>query len=130
MLTLSVRQPWPWLILNGGKDIENRDWPTRVRGRVLIHAAKGCTVDEWKDADQWTRMLGLPGLPPLVALPRGGVVGSVEIVNCVTASNSRWFSGKYGFVLRDPRPLPFTPWSGLLGFFDVDLSKINGGDTL
>ena len=22
------------------------------------------------------------------------------------------------------------PWSGLLGFFDVDLSKINGGDTL
>ena len=66
----------------------------------------------------------------VLGLPRGGVVGSVEIVNCVTASNSRWFSGKYGFVLRDPRPLPFTPWSGLLGFFDVDLSKINGGDTL
>lgn len=41
MLALSIRQPWASLILKAGKDIENRCWQTKVRGRVLIHAAKG-----------------------------------------------------------------------------------------
>ena len=49
-IVLSIRQPWAWLILNAGKDIENREWPTRFRGRVLIHASKGMTHDEWEDA--------------------------------------------------------------------------------
>lgn len=25
----------------------------------------------------------------------------------------------YGFVLRDSRPIPFVPWKGRLGFFNV-----------
>lgn len=37
---LSVRQPWAWLILHAGKDIENRTWRTRYRGPLLIHASK------------------------------------------------------------------------------------------
>lgn len=35
MIALSIRQPWAWHILHSGKDIENRDWPTKFRGRVL-----------------------------------------------------------------------------------------------
>lgn len=36
---LSIRQPGAWLIVNGHKDIENRDWPTtNFRGRLLVHA--------------------------------------------------------------------------------------------
>jgi len=58
-------------------------------------------------------------------IERGGIIGSVEIVDCVTESNSRWFMGRYGFVLRDPKPLPFIPWKGQLGFFDVPDSVIN-----
>jgi hypothetical protein len=26
MKALSIKQPWAWLIVNGHKDIENRDW--------------------------------------------------------------------------------------------------------
>ena len=37
---LSIRQPWAWLIVNGHKDIENRDWPTNFRGRLLVHAGQ------------------------------------------------------------------------------------------
>ena len=37
---LSIRQPWAWLIVNGYKDIENRDWPTKFRGRMLVHAPR------------------------------------------------------------------------------------------
>jgi len=40
MIALSVRQPWAWLLLNG-KDIENRDWYTKYRGPLAIHASKG-----------------------------------------------------------------------------------------
>jgi hypothetical protein len=121
---LSIRQPWAWLIMNAGKDIENRDWPTKVRGRVLVHASKGMTQDEWSGA--WS---SLPAAAPvrramdanltIHTVERGGIVGSVEIVDCVTASSSRWFVGTYGFVLRDPQPLPFRPYKGALGFFEV-----------
>ena len=52
-------------------------------------------------------------------------MGSVEIVGCVTDSASHWFVGRYGFVLRNPSPLPFTPWKGQLGFFDVPESALN-----
>jgi hypothetical protein len=134
MLALSIRQPWASLILKGGKDIENRDWPTKYRGRILIHAAKGMTRAEHEDAIHFAvqaiqadprnkdanrrttlRDLGFD----FDALPRGGIVGSVEITACVADSASPWFVGKYGFMLRDPKPLPFTPWKGQLGFFDV-----------
>jgi hypothetical protein len=32
----------------------------------------------------------------------GRVVGSVDIVDCVTKSKSPWYGGEYGFVLRNP----------------------------
>jgi hypothetical protein len=127
MKAISVRQPWAWCILNIGKDIENRDWPTRVRGRVLIHASKGMTRDEWddclatchhvSDARPFPPDTVLPGPAELV---RGALLGSVEVVDCVTRSSSPWFFGDYGFVLRDPRPLAKpVPYKGALGFFDV-----------
>lgn len=129
---LSIRQPWAWLILNVGKDIENRCWKTNFRGRFLIHAAKGCTRAEYEDAlwfagDAETRMVGathLPGMPTvkvpnLREINRGGVVGMAEIVDCVNRSDSGWFMGEYGFVLRNVQPLPFTPCKGALGFFNI-----------
>jgi hypothetical protein len=40
-------------------------------------------------------------------------------IDSVTQSNSRWYTGAHGFVLRDARPLPFTTCKGALGFFEV-----------
>ena len=132
---LSIRQPWAWLILHGGKDIENRNWSTKVRGRVLVHAAKGMTQAEWRDAVQFAHW-GDPRVPQSTLqgcecdeLERGGIVGTVEIVDCVASSVSPWFVGRYGFVLRDPRPLPFVPWKGALGFFGVPRSALAAGES-
>lgn len=124
MLALSIRQPWAWLILHAGKDIENRSWSRRVRGRVLIHAAKGMSRGEYADAFAFAEVqCGFRGRrPEFDAIERGGIVGSVEIVDCVTASASPWFMGEHGFVLREPRVLPFVPWRGELGFFACDLA--------
>ncbi|RWF02946.1 ASCH domain-containing protein [Mesorhizobium sp.] len=124
-LALSVRQPWPWAIIHGGKDIENRDWPTKIRGRVCLHASKGMTRDEYEDCLATVHHISLshpfpPGLtlPAFDDLPRGGIVGTVEIAGCVTDSASPWFFGRYGFVLRNPEPLAdVIPVKGALGFF-------------
>lgn len=125
MLALSIRQPWASLIIKAGKDIENRDWPTRVRGRILVHAAKGMTQGEWREAMHFAHWgdprLGQSRLDGfgMAEVPRGGFVGTVEIVDCVQESASPWFMGRYGFVLRDPQPMEFVPWKGQLGFFSV-----------
>lgn len=121
MKALSIRQPWAWLIIHGGKDIENRTWHTKLRGRFLVHASQGMTRDEWRAASRFCDENGL-SLPPLYSdadLQRGGIIGSVELVDSVDTSESPWYMGEKGFVLRDPRPLPFVPLKGRLGFFDV-----------
>ena len=113
MRALSVRQPYAWAILHGGKDIENRTWHSEFRGPVLIHA--GLHWHAVGPAELARRMnLAIPS-----ELPLGGIVGMVEIVDCVDRHSSRWFEGPYGFVLRNPRTLPFTPCAGHLGFYEV-----------
>lgn len=126
MKAISIRQPWASLIINSGKDIENRDWFTRYRGRVLVHASKGMTRDEYADTAEFVDRIIGKAMPPAEALARGGIIGSVEIVDCVEHSESRWFFGRFGFVLRDPRPLPFVPFKGSLGFFDVPDALVRG----
>ena len=96
-----------------GKDIENRTWWTAERGRVKIHAGK--KLDDSRD---WIE--GNFGVTIPKELPLGGIVGSVEIVDCVKQSASPWFFGPYGFVLRNPVVLPFVPMRGQLGFFEAD----------
>jgi hypothetical protein len=126
MKALSIRQPWAWMIMNLGKDIENRNWSTGLRGRILIHAAKGMTRDEYDEAIEVARTAraGVPAdlrirPPGFETVARGGIIGSVEIVDCVSTSTSPWFFGRYGFVLRNPQPMAFLPCRGALGFFEV-----------
>ncbi len=120
MRALSIRQPWAWLILNAGKDIENRQWATKYRGRILIHASKGMTRAEYDGAASYAWACGfVHRVAPFDDLPRGGIVGEAEIVDCVTTSDSPWFVGDYGFVLRNAKPLPYLPFKGRLGFFDA-----------
>lgn len=115
MKALSILQPWAWLIVTGRKDIENRTWGTGFRGEVLIHAGKTYPKRDFKDdAEDWG-----DDFPRQREAMIGGIVGVATIVDCVRKSDSKWFNGPYGFVLRDARPLPLTPLRGQLGFFDV-----------
>lgn len=109
-VALSIRQPYPHHILFDGKDVENRDWPTRFRGPVLIHAGKGVDPEDREDVRR-------------LNTPLGGLVGVVEIVDCVTDMDSPWFFGRYGFVLRNARPLVFIPCKGALSFFKPEFDR-------
>ncbi len=98
---LSVRQPWAYAILHLGKDVENRSWRTHFRGRLLIQVSLKVERAE---------ALKLKLDPD--DLPTGVLVGSVEIVDCIRNSKSRWAERRqWHWVLRNPRvltrPIPF-----------------------
>lgn len=124
MKAITIRQPWAWLIVNGFKDIENRDWFTRFRGNLLIHAGASLTRREYDEACAFVfERVGWSleaMIPSFESIERGGIVGIVELVNCVKESKSPWFVGKFGFVLRKPYPYPFRPMRGMLGIFNVN----------
>jgi hypothetical protein len=113
MKIISIRQPWAALIVHGFKDVENRTWPTRYRGPVLVQAA--LRADDVSSEEIERRF----GIRPPSALPLGGIVGVTEIVDCVTNHPSKWFVGLYGFVLSNSRPLPFVKWKGALSIRDA-----------
>ncbi len=96
---LTVRQPWAWAIVAGLKDIENRTWATRRRGRILIHAGR---LDDAEALREFPAELPAPG-----ELLRGYIIWSVELVDCLPLAEvrSRWAIGPCCFVLRDAERL-------------------------
>lgn len=121
--TLSIKQPWAWCIAKGLKPVENRSWPTKVRGRILIHAGKSFDHEGY----QWLIEEGL--IPPMMKkneFALGGIVGEATIVDCVDQMDSVWFFGPYGFVLANARESNFLPLRGQLGFFNVNIDELSG----
>lgn len=121
MRALSIRQPWAWLIVNGHKPIENREWSTQYRGPLLIHAGKTMPRSYHEELAEYIEDDFGIQLPAYEALERGGIVGRATVVDCVSHSDSPWFQGPFGFVLAQAEPLPFFACNGKLSFFDVRL---------
>lgn len=123
MKALSIRQPWAWLITHGLKDVENRTWPTRFRGNVLIHAAKRMTQAEFDNAIAFASSIGADVSKVMTntyKLERGGIVGVATIADCLRDSTSPWqMPNCWGFRIANAKPLPLIPCKGALGFFEV-----------
>jgi hypothetical protein len=114
---LSIRQPWAWAIIEGFKDVENRRRRTKYRGPLFIHA--GLREDHlgWLALDR----MGID-FPDEVEL--GGIIGVVDLVDCVQEQESPWaMDGCYHFLLKNPRSLPFVPMPGRLGIFNVEVAR-------
>ena len=110
------------MIINAGKDIENRTWSTSYRGPLLIHASKK------PDPCIEQLIIGFLHLgidmPPIPRYQYGGIIGIADLVDVVTRSYSSWYAGPYGFVLENARLLPFVKNRGQLGLFDTQLSSL------
>ena len=120
MKAISIQPHWAWLIVNGHKDIENRTWRTKHRGKTLIHASgHRITKAEYEDFEVTCIKNKIKNYPRIHEFRTSGIVGSVEIVDCVETSKSRWFSGPIGFVLKNARKLPFKPMNGKLNIWEV-----------
>lgn len=110
MKAITVKQPWASLIVEGIKDIENRTWPTKFRGRVLIHAASKSW--DWDRFINYMTSMGALGVFTakwtrkwLSNLTTGAIIGSVEIVDCVIDNQSVWAEKSYFNVTSNPLPL-------------------------
>ena len=132
MKTLSVRQPWAWLIVNGYKNIENRTWYTKHRGRVLIHAGLKMDYSAFEGDPAYRRLL--PWIRHLIGFEGndaweqgftptmlGAIVGEAHIDDVRPASWSPWYTpGNLAFQLSNAvayeKPLSYR---GRLGLFDV-----------
>ena len=94
MKAISIKQPWASLIANGIKDIENRTWATKYRGKILIHASaisvktlEGTifTDEQWKEMGE-----EMIGNMILNNFPKSAIIGEVDIVDCVINHESIW----------------------------------------
>jgi hypothetical protein len=101
---ISVRQPYAWAIIAGHKDVENRMWPTNIRGRIYIHA--GQSREDLSFGMDKLKQKGVQRLPAENDLVFGALIGSVEVVDCVESHRSKWYAeGTFGFVLARPKKL-------------------------
>lgn len=142
MRILTVRQPWAWAIVHGGKGIENRSRNIAgdYRGPVAIHSAKSFgTMADYADATRRvSRLAG--GLPH--EEPTGVILGVVDLVDvhwldpildrpecsCQTSPEdtnedvcSPWAEwDSVHLVFKNPRPLrePI-PYKGALGLREL-----------
>jgi hypothetical protein len=106
MKALTIRQPWASLIVAGLKDVENRSWPASYRGPLVIHAGLGMDAAD------------VP-LPDGLEMPRGVILGTAEVVDCVRGYRSAWaLPGAWHWVLAAPRKLATPiPAKGRLGLW-------------
>jgi len=102
MKTISLWQPYAQLIIEGIKKVETRSWPTKVNGRIAIHAAKR------KPDEVFSVLLGKQ-------IPLGAIIGTVDLINCVPIENlygslydtpqerlyGDWRKGRYGWLLSN-----------------------------
>jgi len=137
---ISIRQPWAWAVIHGGKDIENRsisavrNMQSAIGQRVYVHAGvKICSAPMFEEAADFMRSIGVEP-PAREDLRYGGVIGSVFVEDavfptrgkgvCVIGDSDKtlkspWYGGNTGFLFRDPMPCRFISARGQLGLFTV-----------
>ncbi len=124
MVALTVKEPWGSLIIHHGKDVENRTWsaPLNMRGqRIAIHTSARLDRTEFVSAVEHCYFNGLPNfdLKPADTV-NGKIIGTVQLVDCLTWIRSHWFSGPVGWLLANPIALPRPiPAKGALGLWQL-----------
>ncbi len=135
MKAVSILQPWASLILAGAKRFETRGWSTTHRGPLAVHsggrlspAARALCRQE-----PFAGLLRGAGYPDPDSLPRGAVLGTVELIACtrveelpadalsdVERALGDFMPGRWAWELRNPRLLPApVPGRGRLGVFPL-----------
>ncbi|HML21862.1 MAG TPA: ASCH domain-containing protein [Aggregatilinea sp.] len=131
MLALSLWQPYASMIALGHKTHETRDWSTRYRGLLAIHAARRWTAEERAicASEPVASILAAHQITP-DALPRGAVLCIVRLVDVVTTEQAivkgldpvdralgNYAPGRFAWVLElvrvAPEPVPVRGEKGL-----------------
>ena len=106
MKALSIKQPWASLIAHGIKDIENRTWKTKFRGRIFIHASSSPAINQLRVLNEEQYLIAQKhflklGLNKFSDLPISAIIGEVDIVDCVVNHHSIWAEKTQGRYVGD-----------------------------
>jgi activating signal cointegrator 1 len=109
MKALSLSQPWATFLAIGAKRIETRSWSTKFRGRFAIHAAKG--FPGWaKDMCEFDphfirvlKAIGINTRKELEQLPRGQIIGTGELVHCLSTNGAYLNFSMGNFEMKNSR---------------------------
>ncbi len=144
MKALSIKQPWASLIAHGIKDVENRTWKTKFRGKIFIHAsAKKVELNVMKILNEKNMLDAISEKQYFFLLNdtvRSAIIGEVEIVDCVINHESIWaekgfnyaswdgtgYKEVYNWVLANPvlYDKPILNVKGKLSFWEPDIDIV------
>lgn len=142
MKALSGYAEYFWLMAMNWKDVENRGWSlfkyfkrSDLPVRIYLHASKQASSAD--DIASIRSKLNNRQLEEFGAVDwekyRGRIIGEITIVDEIEygeighkATRSKWFFGRYGFVVEKgllyDNPVPCR---GQLGFFPVELQGLS-----
>ena len=134
--TLSLLQPWAWIVVNWKgsphiptKRIENRKTLKHIRGVYLIHSGSGFDNEGYawieryivnnhaipqREKDRFLDILKIANMS------RGGIVGKMDIVGLGTAYDFWAMPGHNYLKLENVIPLPFFACPGRSSVFETD----------
>jgi hypothetical protein len=135
MKAITIRQPWAGLIACGLKTIETRNWKTKHRGSLAIHAGKTVDANAYHLLGTFPAWHGKENL--VTREPLGVIIAVCNLVDikeyitleqflgdekkhCIPRD---WYTGPVGgWILKDIKPLKTPiPWRGMPGLFEVEL---------
>ncbi len=118
MKAYTVYEPFALATVLGLKHYETRPRRTNIRGRVAVHAGMKEIDAALKNLSETDRnnIIAMLHHPPFIenVLYRGGIIGTVEIVDCVPVENilptltkqellwGDYSPGRFAWVLKDP----------------------------
>ena len=132
MKCLSVKNPLSYLICAGIKDVENRTWTTKYRGRIYIHSSGKNLKSiyrndlpkeifkefkekiEFKDGianlksetkfkDLFRKLLNLQNIALETGLNSQAIIGHVDIIDIIKNSKSPFaIKNQYHWILENP----------------------------
>ena len=123
MKAISLLQPWAALVVMGVKKIETRNWATKHRGTILIHASQGKAGSIFASEPPFKKYI-----PDFKKLPFGAIIGEAtitdviriedlempdELINHLTMEEKAfgdYTKGRYAWILEDHKqfnkPIP------------------------
>ena len=97
LIALGIQQPWAELILRGDKTIEVRNVPVGMRTTIYLYSSK--KMSSYPDAKVAAERHNIE----LSKLPRGQIVGTVDIVDCRKCEPSETDSACVSWPLMENR---------------------------
>jgi hypothetical protein len=129
---LSYLQPWAQLVVLGSKRIETRSWCCAPQ-RIAVHASLGVSdLHRLFTAPYFYDALEAAGFQHSGALPRGAIVGTVDVVACKPVEEllpqdltdqerafGNYDPGRMGWYLKNPVSFPPIPFKGAQGLREL-----------